>query len=168
MSRSFNRQLSAHRFKFHWRGYFADSHFISTAISSTRVIHRQPFNRVQSTKPIRRQGHFVDRQLFDWHFIEKVPFHRKGPISSKRPFHQKGHFIESHFIEKVISSKRSHFIKKVISSTMAGSSDKDFAEAVKESLGERGVLDRLSAEIRSHVFQILKGEESERKRNDGG
>jgi len=42
---------------------------------------------------------------------------------------------------------------------MATSSEKDFFEAVKDSLEERGVLDKLSAEIRSHVLQILKSED---------
>ena len=38
-------------------------------------------------------------------------------------------------------------------------SEKEFAEAVKESLAERGVLNKLSGEIRTQVLQILKNEE---------
>ena len=38
-------------------------------------------------------------------------------------------------------------------------SEKEFAEAVKESLAERGVLNKLSGEIRTEVLQILKNEE---------
>ena len=39
-------------------------------------------------------------------------------------------------------------------------SEKEFSEAVKESLSERGVLDKLSGQIRTHVLQILKNEET--------
>jgi len=39
------------------------------------------------------------------------------------------------------------------------SSEKDFFEAVKDCLEEKGVLEKLSAEVRSHVMQILKNED---------
>ena len=39
-------------------------------------------------------------------------------------------------------------------------SEKEFYEAVKDSLQEKGILDKLSGEIRSQVLQILKSDDS--------
>ena len=61
------------------------------------------------------------------------------------------------------------FLQKRLSKnlTMASGGEKEFVEAVKECLESKGVLEKMSAEIRSHVLKILKDENDPSDRTSG-
>ncbi len=50
--------------------------------------------------------------------------------------------------------------KDIWTNRIMATSEKEFFEAVKGSLQEKGLLDKLSGEIRSEVLQILKSDDS--------